>query len=70
MLPSYAGVAAAYARPASSRACRAVAFYEHHGFDVDVHVDGLSYYRDHMGVTFPEDTRPFRLVLMRRQRWS
>lgn len=45
---------------------RAITFYQRHGFDIDAHVDGLTYYRDHMGVTFPEDTRPFQLVLMRR----
>ena len=32
---------------------RAIAFYRQHGFVVDDHVDGHSYYRDHMGVTFP-----------------
>lgn len=45
---------------------RAIAFYQRNGFDIDVHVDGLTYYRDRMNVTFPEDTQPFRLVLMRR----
>lgn len=45
---------------------RAIAFYQRHGFDIDLHVDGLTYYRDRMNVTFPEDTQPFRLVLMRR----
>lgn len=45
---------------------RAIAFYQRHGFTIDAHVDGLTYYRERMGVTFPEDTEPFQLVLMRR----
>jgi ribosomal protein S18 acetylase RimI-like enzyme len=45
---------------------RAITFYQRHGFDIDAQVDGLDYYRDRMGVTFPEGTRPFQLVLMRR----
>jgi ribosomal protein S18 acetylase RimI-like enzyme len=45
---------------------RAVRFYERHGLHVAELVDGLAYYSDRMGVQFPEDTKPFRLVLMRR----
>src|SRR5262245_13336647 len=45
---------------------RAVRFYEHHGVHVERLVDGLAYYSERMGVTFPAGTRPFRLVLMRR----
>jgi ribosomal protein S18 acetylase RimI-like enzyme len=45
---------------------RAVAFYERHGLRVERRVDGLTYYRERMGVSFPEGTRPFELVLMRR----
>jgi len=44
---------------------RAVAFYERHGLEVAERVDGLAYYRERMGVAFPESTQPFRLVLMR-----
>jgi ribosomal protein S18 acetylase RimI-like enzyme len=45
---------------------RAVTFYQKHGLRVDEYVDGLTYYQERMGVTFPKGTRPFRLVLMRR----
>jgi ribosomal protein S18 acetylase RimI-like enzyme len=45
---------------------RAIRFYERHGLAVTELVDGLSYYHDRMGVVFPPDTLPFRLVLMRR----
>lgn len=45
---------------------RAVAFYQRHGFGVAETVDGLTYYRERMGVTFPPSTRPFGLVVMRR----
>jgi ribosomal protein S18 acetylase RimI-like enzyme len=45
---------------------RAVRFYERHGLQVAGFVDGLPYYSERMGVVFPPDTKPFRLVLMRR----
>lgn len=45
---------------------RAVAFYERHGLAVERCVDGLRYYHERMGVTFPDGTQPFDLVLMRR----
>ena len=45
---------------------RAVTFYQKHGLHVAEYVDGLAYYRERMGVTFPEGTRPFSMVLMRR----
>ena len=45
----------------------AVRFYERHGSRVAESVDGLPYYGDHMGVDFPEETAPFRLLLMRRR---
>jgi ribosomal protein S18 acetylase RimI-like enzyme len=45
---------------------RAVAFYLRHGLEVERRVDGLRYYRERMGVSFPDDTSPFELVLMRR----
>ncbi|MEX0620119.1 MAG: GNAT family N-acetyltransferase [Solirubrobacterales bacterium] len=45
---------------------RAVEFYLRHGISVDKHVDGLTYYREHMGIEFPAGTRPFTLLLMRR----
>jgi ribosomal protein S18 acetylase RimI-like enzyme len=44
---------------------RAVTFYEKQGLHIAEYVDGLAYYRERMGVTFPAATRPFRLVLMR-----
>ncbi len=44
---------------------RAVAFYQRHGLHVAENVNGLEYYRERMGVAFPPDTRPFRLLLMR-----
>ena len=44
---------------------RAVAFYERHSLHTAQAVDGLSYYSERMGVEFPADTRPFRLILMR-----
>lgn len=44
----------------------AVRFYERHGLHVAELVDGVTYYRERMGVAFPPDARPFRLVLMRR----
>ena len=44
---------------------RAVAFYQKHGLHIEEYVDGLAYYRERMGVTFPEGTRPFHMVLMR-----
>jgi ribosomal protein S18 acetylase RimI-like enzyme len=44
---------------------RAVAFYERHGLEVAERVGGLAYYRERMGVAFPESTQPFRMVLMR-----
>ena len=45
---------------------RAVTFYQRHGLDVAEIADGLRYYHERMGVTFPEGTAPFGLVLMRR----
>lgn len=45
---------------------RAVAFYERHGLVVAGRLDGVTTYRERMHVTFPEGTRPFELVLMRR----
>lgn len=44
---------------------RAVAFYERHGLRIEALVDGVRYYAERMGVRFPSDTKPFRLVLMR-----
>jgi ribosomal protein S18 acetylase RimI-like enzyme len=44
----------------------AVRFYERHGAEVVTTVDGLLYYAKHMGVVFPPDVVPFRLILMRR----
>lgn len=53
---------------------RAVTFYQKHGLHVAEYVDGLTYYHERMGVTFPEGTLPFRMVLMRRalptSRWE
>ena len=46
---------------------RAVRFYERHGLHVAEFVDGLAYYSDRMGVIFPANACPFRLVLMRRR---
>ena len=45
---------------------RAVAFYERQRLRIERRVDGLEYYRERMGVAFPEGTEPFDLVLMRR----
>jgi ribosomal protein S18 acetylase RimI-like enzyme len=45
---------------------RAIAFYERHGLRVAELVDGLTYYRERMGVEFPVGTRSFRFALMRR----
>jgi len=33
----------------------AIAFYEHYGFVEQARVDGLSYFREHMGLEFPPD---------------
>lgn len=45
---------------------RAVRFYERVGLSVTELVDGLAYYAERMGVSFPPNPKPFRLVLMRR----
>ena len=45
---------------------RAVRFYERVGLSVAEMVDGLAYYAERMGVSFPPNPKPFRLVLMRR----
>ncbi|MDQ4053208.1 MAG: GNAT family N-acetyltransferase [Actinomycetota bacterium] len=45
---------------------RAIAFYRRHGLEIGDRVEGLAYYQERMGVTFPPSTRPFHLVLMRR----
>jgi ribosomal protein S18 acetylase RimI-like enzyme len=45
---------------------RAVSFYRRQGLQIERLVNGLAYYRERMGVAFPEGTRPFDLVLMRR----
>lgn len=44
----------------------AVRFYRRHGLRVERTVDGLQYYSDRMGVVFPADAPPVRLMLMRR----
>lgn len=44
----------------------AVRFYRRHGLRVERTVDGLQYYSDRMGVVFPADAPPVRLILMRR----
>lgn len=46
---------------------RAITFYQKHGLHIAEYVDGLAYYRERMGVIFPDSTRPFRLVLMRQE---
>lgn len=46
---------------------RAVRFYERHGLRVERTVDGLEYYGERMGVEFPADAPPVRMVLMRRR---
>jgi ribosomal protein S18 acetylase RimI-like enzyme len=45
----------------------AVRFYQRHGLEVAQVVDGLLYYSERMGVSFPRGTRPFSMVLMRRR---
>lgn len=44
----------------------AVRFYRRHGLRVERTVDGLEYYSERMGVVFPADAPPVRLILMRR----
>ncbi len=46
----------------------AVRFYRRHGLEVAHFVDGLVYYSERMGVSFPTGTRPFSMVLMRRRK--
>ena len=45
---------------------RAVRFYERHGFTVDAEVDGVAFYREHMGVQFAPDARPVPSLVLRR----
>jgi ribosomal protein S18 acetylase RimI-like enzyme len=45
----------------------AVRFYQRHGLEVAQLVDGLVYYSERMGVSFPPGARPFSFVLMRRR---
>ena len=45
----------------------AVRFYQRHGLRVERTVDGLQYYSERMGVVFPVDAPPVRLILMRRR---
>jgi ribosomal protein S18 acetylase RimI-like enzyme len=45
----------------------ALRFYQRHGFTIEAEVEGLAYYREHMGVAFPVDAAPVpSLVLIRR----
>ena len=44
----------------------AVRFYRRHGLRVERSVDGLEYYSERMGVVFPAEAPPVRLILMRR----
>jgi ribosomal protein S18 acetylase RimI-like enzyme len=45
----------------------AVRFYRRHGLRIERTVDGLEYYSERMGVVFPTDAPPVRLILMRRR---
>ncbi|MDQ4040826.1 MAG: GNAT family N-acetyltransferase, partial [Actinomycetota bacterium] len=42
---------------------RAIRFYEREGLRVAEEVDGLAYYREHMGVEFPPGTPSFALLV-------
>lgn len=44
----------------------AVRFYERHGFVREAEVDGVAYYREHMGVDFPPDTVGVTCLVLRR----
>ena len=44
----------------------AVRFYERHGFTRDATIDGIPFYRQHMGVAFPPDAAPVPALIMRR----
>ena len=44
---------------------RAVEFYRRRGFTVDARVEGLDFYREHMGVEFPEDAAPVPCLVLR-----
>ncbi len=44
----------------------AVRFYQRHGLHVERAVDGLEYYSERMGVVFPAEAPPVRMILMRR----
>lgn len=43
----------------------AVTFYQRHGFIREANVDGPTYMREHMGVSFPTGARPAAALLMR-----
>lgn len=44
---------------------RAIRFYERRGLHIAEYVDGLTYYRQRMGVHFADGTKSFRFALMR-----
>lgn len=43
----------------------AVTFYRHHGFVKEAEVDGPAFMSEHMGVRYPEGTRPAPALIMR-----
>ena len=45
---------------------RAIAFYRHHGLAVRESVDGVEYYRTHMGVEIAADAQPYPAYIMAR----
>ncbi len=46
---------------------RAITFYRRHGLDVRDSVDGVDYYRTHMGVDIAADAAPYPALIMQRQ---
>lgn len=57
--------AATYILMVAAENLRAVRFYERHGFAVDAEVDGVAFYREHMGVQFAPDASPVPSLVMR-----
>lgn len=45
---------------------RAIRFYSRHGFETVREVDGVGFYRAHMGVQFPPDAGPVPSLVLRR----
>lgn len=45
---------------------RAIAFYRRHGLNIREPVDGVDYYRTHMGVDIAADAEPYPALIMAR----